>query len=132
MSMSEEHKRKIGEAQMGSKNHMFGKPAWNRGLDKSDSRVARYAETRNRNEKLKIKIIKPKIDIRVKSQEEIAGRQKPVICEVCGGGGRIMFDHCHKTGKFRGWICLHCNNTLGFARDNVEVLEKLIKYLKNN
>ena len=29
---SDEHKKKIGESQLGSRNHRYGKPAWNRGI----------------------------------------------------------------------------------------------------
>lgn len=64
--------------------------------------------------------------------EIIAGRQKPEICEICGGKGRICFDHDHKTGKFRGWICEHCNVLLGFAKEDINRLKLLVKYLKNN
>lgn len=42
----------------------------------------------------------------------------------------LHIDHCHKTGKFRGWLCAGCNHALGHAKDSIEVLEKLIKYLK--
>ena len=42
------------------------------------------------------------------------------------------FDHCHATGKFRGIICLTCNKLLGFARDNIEILEAAIAYLKKD
>lgn len=66
---------------------------------------------------------------RIKTLEQIAGRPKPEICEICGGEGRICFDHNHATGKFRGWICHTCNGTLGFVRDRVEVLQKMIDYL---
>lgn len=64
--------------------------------------------------------------------EKIAGRKKPEQCEVCGAFGRIVFDHDHKTGEFRGWICNRCNVALGMANDNIEILELLIKYLKQN
>lgn len=70
---------------------------------------------------------------RNKQLEELAGRPKPATCEICGNGSsKICFDHDHKTGKFRGWLCMHCNSTLGYAKDNPEILKKLIKYLKNS
>lgn len=62
--------------------------------------------------------------------EKLAGRPKPKTCEVCNNKGRICFDHCHDNNKFRGWICDPCNIILGKARDNPEILEALIKYLK--
>lgn len=39
-------------------------------------------------------------------------------------------DHNHKTGAVRGILCLHCNITLGHARDNPELLRKLADYLE--
>ena len=64
--------------------------------------------------------------------EELAGRPKPKNCEVCAGTKRICFDHNHKTGEFRGWLCESCNVLIGFANDNVERLELLVQYLKKH
>ena len=41
-------------------------------------------------------------------------------------------DHCHKTGKLRGWICQHCNNTLSGAHDSKRTLKNLIEYLEKH
>jgi len=54
---------------------------------------------------------------------------KPVNCELCNGTTRIAYDHCHKTGKFRGWLCMKCNTALGLVNDDIELLQKMIKYL---
>ena len=61
----------------------------------------------------------------------LAGRQKPDVCEVCGRTGKIAFDHCHLTGHFRGWICERCNLILGMANDNPLLLRHLADYLAN-
>ncbi len=65
-------------------------------------------------------------------KEEVAGRKKPEQCEICGAFGKIEYDHCHETGKFRGWICHRCNLILGLVRDDGELLFKLSNYLKKN
>lgn len=44
----------------------------------------------------------------------------------------IHLDHCHKTNRFRGWICHHCNTLLSRANDDIEVLKKAIVYLKRS
>lgn len=54
--------------------------------------------------------------------------------KCCGCGNAIdkntaVVDHCHKTNKFRGLLCQHCNWTLGHARDNQETLRRLMAYL---
>jgi hypothetical protein len=54
----------------------------------------------------------------------------PEMCEVCGLGGTIVFDHAHDSNRFRGWLCNACNLVLGMVNDDVVRLEKLIVYLK--
>lgn len=39
-------------------------------------------------------------------------------------------DHNHKTGKVRAILCHYCNTGLGLFKDNVELLQKAISYLK--
>lgn len=57
-------------------------------------------------------------------------------CEICGTEeakaprGNLFVDHCHKTEEVRGILCLNCNNLLGSAKDNQEVLLSAIRYLK--
>lgn len=66
-------------------------------------------------------------------QDRIAGRDKAALCELCNEKhGRIVFDHCHNTGKFRGWICDRCNKVLGLVYDNPRLLKKLATYLKGH
>jgi len=56
-------------------------------------------------------------------------------CMICGIteselGRKLDVDHCHETGKVRGVLCNSCNSVLGHARDNVEILQAAINYLK--
>lgn len=68
--------------------------------------------------------------LKVKRIEE-AGREPPAHCEVCGRKAhRICFDHCHTTGKFRGWLCDKCNVSLGNVNDDPEILRMLANYLE--
>ena len=55
-------------------------------------------------------------------------------CKMCGAVAagpkrqRFAVDHCHKTGKVRGLLCVRCNVSVGFY----ELHHKLIhKYLEN-
>lgn len=69
---------------------------------------------------------------RDKTQEIKAGRKRPKRCEVCKCNSvrELHFDHCHKTKKFRGWLCHGCNIALGGAKDNPKTLRRLADYLE--
>lgn len=56
-------------------------------------------------------------------------------CHICGVpeaecNRRLSLDHCHKTGKFRGWLCGECNRMIGCAKDSIKRLESAKKYLQ--
>ena len=51
-------------------------------------------------------------------------------CEVCNDTTRVAFDHCHSSGKFRGFLCYRCNLALGYVNDNEETLLSLVNYLR--
>ena len=71
------------------------------------------------------------LDYHQRRQEAEAGRPRPKICEICGNDKRpIAFDHCHRRGVFRGWICVDCNVVLGLVNDDTDRLLKLIAYLE--
>ncbi len=73
---------------------------------------------------------------RIRRKEKLAGRVRPEQCEVCGAFGAanrgLCFDHDHKTGKFRGWICGRCNSALGMVKDNTGILLGLVDYLNKS
>ena len=60
------------------------------------------------------------------------------LCDICGSpprgnnSVRLYVDHCHKTGKFRGFICYHCNVALGHVGDCADILSRMINYLNDN
>jgi hypothetical protein len=61
---------------------------------------------------------------------KLAGRAPPKRCELCQQIRKLRFDHDHRTGKFRGWICHTCNVGLGQLGDTVQGLQKGVAYLK--
>lgn len=58
-------------------------------------------------------------------------RLKTKTCEICGIKEKVFFDHCHDELRHRGWLCRKCNILLGFANNDVAVLQKAIAYLNN-
>jgi hypothetical protein len=70
---------------------------------------------------------------------ELAGRPRAEACEICSRSKvnkttphKTVFDHNHKTGEFRGWICQPCNDILGKCEDNPEILLKIVEYLRTD
>lgn len=51
-------------------------------------------------------------------------------CVICGTGGKLVVDHCHKTGKVRGMLCQPCNLGLGKFRDDPELMEFAAVYVR--
>jgi len=66
--------------------------------------------------------------------ENILRRQK-WSCAICLDSAKaklknLCVDHCHKTGKVRGLLCIRCNSSIGMARDSTRILKRAIKYLE--
>lgn len=58
------------------------------------------------------------------------------ICGICKktvqeNGKYLALDHCHKTGKIRGYLCHDCNLGIGNFKDDPNLLESAVTYLKN-
>lgn len=58
--------------------------------------------------------------------------QQNGVCAICGGtcSKALAADHCHKTNKFRGLLCNNCNRGLGHFKDDPNLLQKAMGYLK--
>lgn len=51
-------------------------------------------------------------------------------CEVCGSTDRLVIDHNHASGTYRGVLCNGCNTALGHAGDSIDTLLGLVAYLR--
>lgn len=98
-----------------------------------------FAVRRNKREHYHIRKIArrcQKYGITLKQYRKLFKLQNGVcaICKITLGetpwhGAYI--DHCRRTGKVRGLLCINCNLLLGHAKDKVNTLREAIKYLKN-
>jgi len=56
---------------------------------------------------------------------------RPKYCECCGTEtDKLVYDHDHQTGKFRGYLCRKCNLAIGHIGDDIESLSRALNYLK--
>jgi hypothetical protein len=72
----------------------------------------------------------------VQQREELFGGQGKK-CAICGSKepknkNGFVVDHCHETNKVRGILCHPCNTTLGNVNDDIKVLRRMIKYLRQH
>jgi Recombination endonuclease VII len=62
------------------------------------------------------------------------------LCECCGeppegrvnNTAKLMFEHCHVTNTFRGWVCHWCNKMLADAKDSPARLRAGAAYLERH
>ncbi len=86
-----------------------------------ECRVAIDGEPLKPDEKRRLEAIKPK------------GIFTCPICQktsIVGITAKFVIDHDHKTGSGREWICDSCNTGLGRFKDDPELIQRVIEYLK--
>ncbi len=63
-----------------------------------------------------------------------AFKEQNGLCAICGKvemiNRRLAADHNHETGEIRELLCHRCNTVLGRVYEDIELLQKLIKYVK--
>lgn len=61
-------------------------------------------------------------------EKEIVYGNGPTLLGETNGNVAVV-DHCHKTGKVRGILCMVCNRALGLFQDSQTILENAKRYL---
>jgi hypothetical protein len=52
-------------------------------------------------------------------------------CDICLSQVKTLHvDHCHSSGKVRGYLCGSCNRALGLFQDNTQTMKNAINYLQ--
>lgn len=103
-------------------------------------RVARSTELREtpeRKREVRDSNLKRLYGIGVDEYDEMCKKQSG-LCAICskppsGTNSRNKYlhvDHCHETGSVRKLLCHMCNTGLGAFRDNPDLLQKAIVYLR--
>lgn len=90
----------------------------------SESRERLYGSSREFHLRCRYGIGQADVDLMLEAQN---GR-----CAVCRKVDPEHVDHDHATGKVRGLLCFNCNQALGNVRDDIRVLQGLIRYLADS
>ena len=127
------------------------KPREEFGIDKRTNSIRGYACKKCRakreedrrlelgKEEMRIRTIKNTYNV---SRDEAEKLYKTSNCDICNiqltsrldseiNSSNRHIDHCHNTGKVRGVLCAGCNLAIGHAKEDVNTLNSMIKYLTN-
>lgn len=97
-----------------------------------ESQKERHRQWRKRNKnKIKEYALIHTYGITLDEYTEIYQKQKG-LCAGCYEQMKLSVDHCHKTQRIRGLLCIKCNTILGFVNDDIQILKSLISYLEKH
>lgn len=82
--------------------------------------------------------LKIKYGITLDEYEKLFTEQKG-CCKICKtknpgrkGVKRFAVDHCHKTNKIRGLLCMSCNTAIGLLNENPILFDSAKRYLQSH
>lgn len=105
-----------------------------------DKILAKHKEYRKNNQAkvkktLRNSFLKKTYGLTLDTYSELLSAQNNVcaICNKANASGRSLHvDHNHSTGKIRELLCNSCNSAIGYAKEDISVLERIILYLKKH
>lgn len=57
-------------------------------------------------------------------------------CDICKISflnlKHIHIDHNHETNKIRGLLCVNCNTGIGLLKENINIMQEAIKYIRKH
>lgn len=94
-----------------------------------ENRLAYLREYRQRNTDKVLDIARRSSH---KRKQDLGTVCPTAVCPVCSVWKKLVWDHDHLTGKFRGWICRQCNAALGLIGDDYSAARNLAAYLQKS
>lgn len=100
--------------------------------------IIKRTALRNKNNRESLKVIKAYHRYKITPKEYFKFMDKQNSkCVLCGcdlypWDTNTNIDHDHKTNKVRGLLCSDCNKGIGLLKEDIDILERAIKYLKEN
>lgn len=107
---------------------------WRSGGEDVKVKMRQYQkEYKERNKEFYKKVqkthqLKVKYGLTYEEYEDMLKKQEG-RCLICNEISSLHVDHCHRTNKVRGLLCISCNGGLGMFKDNKQSLAKAIEYL---
>lgn len=106
----------------------MSKEAVKKWADKNRGKIREYS-IRNREHRYFVKI--KRLFNMTKEEYQLMLDSQAGNCKICGTKmDKICLDHAHDSNKVRGLLCDRCNRGLGFFNDNIEGMERALKYIK--
>ena len=101
--------------------------------DKHNAHTTRWRK--NNPDKVKDSFLKKKYGIGIVEWKRLFEIQEG-RCKICNTHQSelkkdLAVDHCHKTNKVRGLLCVRCNRAIGLLEDDPVLLDKSSSYLKS-
>lgn len=99
------------------------------------NRAKRTAYNKTHREETRNYRLRRKYGIDTETRNEIIKEQKGK-CPICDKFFNLIdprdvhMDHNHKSNTLRGILCKDCNLLIGFAKEDIKILNKAIIYLK--
>ena len=93
------------------------------------------AQYRAAPEKFREKDLLRRFGLTLAQYNEILDSQKGVcaICEnLCSSGKNLAVDHCHKTGKVRGLLCVDCNLGIANLKESSQIMQRASDYVERH
>lgn len=90
-----------------------------------------YQKKRWESDPFHMRSIKVKAVYGITKEEFVALTEKyQGKCGICSMEAKLHIDHDHKTNKVRGLLCGKCNKAIGLFDEDMDKMNKAVKYLK--